>query len=182
MTAVKITPLGFALMGLIRDEARSGYALRKVFETTPMGNYSSSPGSIYPALKALERAGLVETRDATSRGKGLYYLTTQGRAAFAEWLRAPVNDVVEAMLRFAFLHDAETSVTLAFLDAFEATARQGVAGLEAFLDSEDGRTMPLQARLAVEHGRRGQIASIDWAVWARKQLEAQTPESKREVT
>ncbi len=180
--AATVTPLGYALMGLIRDEARSGYALRKVFETTPMGNYSSSPGSIYPALKALERTGLVEARDATSRGKGLYHLTVQGRAAFADWLRAPVEDLGEAMLRFAFLHDAETSVTLAFLDAFEATARQGVAGLEAFLDSEDGRAMPLQARLAVEHGRRGQMASVDWAVWARKQLERQqlgmpTPEN-----
>ncbi len=166
----KITPLGYALMGLIRDEARSGYALRKVFETTPMGNYSSSPGSIYPALKALERLGLVETRDASSRGKGLYHLTGTGQSAFADWLRAPVEDVAEAMLRFAFLHDADTAVTLIFLDAFAAAARQRLAALDAFLNSADGRGMPLQARLAVEHGRRGEQASIDWAVWAQGAL------------
>jgi DNA-binding PadR family transcriptional regulator len=49
-----ITTLGYALLGLIRAEPRTGYALRMVFETTPMGSYSSSPGSIYPALKSLE--------------------------------------------------------------------------------------------------------------------------------
>ena len=54
-----MTPLSFALLGLIGMEPRSGYKLRKVFETTPLGNYSSSPGSIYPALRALEKAGLV---------------------------------------------------------------------------------------------------------------------------
>ena len=42
-----MTPLSYALLGLMQMEPRSGYALRKVFETTPLGGYSSSPGSIY---------------------------------------------------------------------------------------------------------------------------------------
>ena len=54
------TTLEYALLGLVHAEPRSGYDLCKVFETTPMGHYSSSPGAIYPALKRLEGAGLVE--------------------------------------------------------------------------------------------------------------------------
>jgi hypothetical protein len=33
--------------------------------------------------------------------------------------------------------------------------------------------MPLQARVAVEHGRRQLEASAAWAVWARQTLEAE---------
>ena len=51
--SMKHTALGYALIGLVQEDPRSGYALRKVFEDTPMGAFSSSPGSIYPALKKL---------------------------------------------------------------------------------------------------------------------------------
>lgn len=173
-----VTPLGFALLGLIRDEPRSGYALRKVFETTPMGSYSSSPGSIYPALESLRRAGLVEARGngETTRGKGLFHLTLQGAAAFENWLRAPVdgNDLSQAMLRFAFLHGhPDRALTKAFLDSFEAAAAGQAASLTAFIASEAGQSMPVQARVAVEHGRRQLDASAAWAAWARQTLETE---------
>src|SRR5438128_1223789 len=108
-----MTPLSFALLGLVRQQPRSGYALRKVFETTPLGDYSSSPGSIYPALKSLENAGMVETRDARdARGKGSYHLTARGTAALKKWLDAPITDLGEAMLRFAFLGDDDQAAIL----------------------------------------------------------------------
>ena len=52
---VTLSRLEGALLGLLHGEARSGYALRKVFQDTPMLHFSDSPGSIYPALKRLER-------------------------------------------------------------------------------------------------------------------------------
>lgn len=171
-----VTPLGFALLGLIRDEPRSGYALRKVFETTPMGSYSSSPGSIYPALDSLTKAGLVETRAeaGNTRGKGLFHLTPRGAEVFEEWLRAPVDgsDLSQAMLRFAFLHGhPDQSLTRTFLDSFEAAAGERAASLAAFIASDAGQAMPVQARVAVEHGRRQLDASAAWAAWARQTLE-----------
>lgn len=174
-----VTSLGFALLGLINDEARSGYALRKVFETTPMGSYSSSPGSIYPALESLRKAGLVETRDAeagNTRGKGLFHLTPDGLAAFQAWLRAPVdgNDLLQAMLRFAFMQShPDRTLTRTFLESFEAAAADQAAALAGFIAGEAGQAMPLQARVAVEHGRRQLEASAAWAVWARETLEAE---------
>ena len=54
------TPLlGYALLRLLYQKSRSGYDLRKVFAETAMGNYSSSPGAIYPALQRLEVDQLV---------------------------------------------------------------------------------------------------------------------------
>ncbi|MBW8744866.1 MAG: PadR family transcriptional regulator [Sphingomonas sp.] len=118
-----MTPLSYALLGLVQMQPRSGYALRKVFETTPLGGYSSSPGSIYPALKSLEKAGLLVTRASPGgRGKGLYHLTAEGGRLLEAWLAAPIGDLGEAMLRFAFLRDDDRDAILAFLDAFQSAA------------------------------------------------------------
>ena len=77
--------LAFALLGLIWQEPRSGYDLRKFFSSTPMISFSDSPGAIYPALHRLEQRGLV--RGHTAQGAGLrrrriFELTTRGRAEF----------------------------------------------------------------------------------------------------
>ena len=169
-----ITSLGYALMGLINQKPGSGYALRKLFETTPLGNYSSSPGSIYPALAGLGRMGLVEARGGKGRAKGLFHLTPAGGAAFQAWLMAPVDgrDLATAMLRFAFLQDhPDQGLTFAFLDSFAAAAASEAAALKAFLDSDFGRAMPLQSRLAVVQGLGQFESSAKWAVWAKGALE-----------
>jgi DNA-binding PadR family transcriptional regulator len=171
MTPARLTPLSYALLGLVRDQPRSGYGLRKVFETTPLSGYSGSPGSIYPALKALERAGLVEVQGTGSaRSRGVYDLTRRGADTLTTWLRGPVGDLGEAMLRFAFLPEEDRDAILTFLDAFEAAARARVAGLDAFLASDAAQSMTPKSRMAVEHGRRGLTASAHWASWARRRI------------
>jgi len=168
-----MTPLSYALLGLVRMQPRSGYALRKVFETTPLGDYSSSPGSIYPALKSLEKSGMVQARDARDvRGKGLYHLTAAGEDALHKWLRAPVGDLGEAMLRFAFFGADDLDAIPPFLDSFEAAAEAQAVGLAAFLAGDPAQAMSRESRIAVEHGRRRLEASAEWARWARSQYQA----------
>lgn len=171
----KLTSLGYAVLGLLRDEPRSGYAVRMAFETTPLGNYSSSPGSIYPALKGLEKAGLVEGRVA-GRGK-VFFLTLQGSAAFEAWVRQPIGgDEVakrfqDVMLRFAFLHNhPDRSLTLDLLTSVEAATQAQSRNLEDFLASAAGLAMPLQARLAVLQGAMSVTSTMNWAKEARRQL------------
>ena len=177
MAESKIARLGYALLGLIKTAPRSGYKLRMLFETTPNATYSSSPGSIYPALKALEKAGLVTQRPPTG-AKRLYHLTEAGEAALKAWLKAPVGDeeiarhLDMALLRFAFLDilgDREAS--LRFLASFEAAARAHAASLATFLDGADGQELTLQGRLAVEHGLKSVICSADWAADAQQRLQ-----------
>src|SRR5260370_3518580 len=61
-TMQEISLLAYALLGLLRQQPRSGYDLRKIFANTPMGTFSDSPGAIYPALQRLEKHGLVSSR------------------------------------------------------------------------------------------------------------------------
>ncbi len=173
--AIPLSPLGYALLGLVNMEPRTGYALRMVFETTPMGNYSSSPGSIYPALKALERDGLIEGRNAGVR-KSLYYIRPEGLSVLNDWFAQPVGDKDStgmALLRFAFLQShPQSQLTLDFLSSFEGVMRRRAHGLGDFLNGDVGSAMPLQSRLAVQHGLQVTQASADWAAEARRQLES----------
>lgn len=75
----KPTVLGYAILGLAQEESRSGYSIRKVFETTALGVYSSSPGSIYPALNRLEKNGLVQKKVINNSQKSRYHITELGQ-------------------------------------------------------------------------------------------------------
>jgi hypothetical protein len=54
-----LTPLSCALLGLISQVPRSGYALMELFNSTPLRRYSGSAGAVYPALKGLEQLSLI---------------------------------------------------------------------------------------------------------------------------
>jgi DNA-binding PadR family transcriptional regulator len=178
--APPITRLGYALLGLIKSAPRSGYALRMVFETTPISTYSSSPGSIYPALKVLERAGLVAQRPPAG-AKRVFQLTEAGESALRAWLTAPVaeEEVAKrldmALLRFAFLEvQQDPAATLRFLDSFEAAAKAHAASLERFLEGAAIPALTLQGRIAVEHGLKSILCSAAWAADARRRLRGET--------
>ena len=163
-------------MWLIRNKPGTGYALRRVFETTPLGNYSSSPGSIYPALRVLERAALIQSRDEA--GKDLFYITPAGGKTLEDWLSLPVSqeeldrgtDIL--LLRFALLQDGPRSRTLDFLATLKSAADVRAQGLRDFHDGVAGQSMPLQARLALLHGIRSAETTAHWAAEAQDLLEA----------
>lgn len=178
-----ITALGYALLGQISIASRSGYALRMVFETTPMGSYSSSPGSIYPALKSLCAKGLART---VGQGRGgRYEITPAGAEVLDQWLRQPVTagEVASrldlALLRFAFLMaHPDRGLTDAFLRSFRTATAARAAELKAFLETGSGASMPLQARLAVEHGQRSLETSARWAADSLRRLTAEQEGSR----
>jgi DNA-binding PadR family transcriptional regulator len=169
----KITTLGYALLGLIGIEPRSGYALRRQFEITPMGRYSSSPGSIYPALAGLERAELA-FRSSMKSGKAQYDLTGSGWDALIAWLDRPVTmreceaDAEAVILRFAMMA-ADPDVAkghkraAAFLEGYEQACRDVLNGLESYLRSPEGLSLPTIPRLAMERGCTDYRGQIDWA-------------------
>jgi DNA-binding PadR family transcriptional regulator len=180
------TTLGFALLGLAHQEPRTGYGLRKVFETSPMGRFSSSPGSIYPALRKLEEAGLIEARETGA--KAFYFLTPKGKRTLFAWLGKPVGahdydrDPDAVLLRFAFLDMlSEPAATIAFLDSFERAVGENLAAIKAFLGSEEGKTLPLHGLLAVEYGVAAQEAALAWAQRAKRVIGARASSAKRKA-
>jgi DNA-binding PadR family transcriptional regulator len=167
--------LGYALLGLIDLKPSSGYDLRKIFAETAMGNYSSSPGAIYPALERLESQrlirGVVED-SAGLRRRCVYHTTATGAAELRKWLSRPVKqeDVMrganELMLRFGFMeHRLGVAAAVTFLEEFRAAIKSYLSGLESYA-RENATLMPLSGRLALESGIRGYRSMYDWTAYA----------------
>lgn len=165
---MKITQLDYALLGLINESPRSGYALRKVFETTALGNYSSSPGAIYPALRRLEKNNLIQSRKEEGSTKAKYFISNAGQSSLKDWfLEEPTREEVEKrldliILKFAFMEQLlATQEVLGFLSGLQKILQQVVTGYDAFYATK-GEELPTHGRLAFKHGLMSYRSSLDW--------------------
>jgi DNA-binding PadR family transcriptional regulator len=88
-----LTTQEYVALGLTSMAPQSGYSILSAFDLGAF-RLSSSPGSIYPMLKRLERNGLmtgkVETLHET-RARKMYSPTPLGEQLLDEWLRLPVS-------------------------------------------------------------------------------------------
>jgi DNA-binding PadR family transcriptional regulator len=174
-----LTPLRLAILGLISMSPQSGYDLKKVFETTPMGHFSSSPGAIYPALQGLEKLGWIRGRqeeEGSRRPRVAYTITDTGEAALEAELARPVTreallwhfDVL--MLRFAFMDRLGRSEALRFLADFRRESEAYVTYLEGLREELSNEMSPC-GRLALEHGIQAYRGNARWAARATHELE-----------
>jgi len=171
----KIPSLGYALIGLLHQKPASGYDLRKIFSSTSMKTYSDSPGAIYPALRRLEKQGLI--RGTIEEGSGLrrrqlFRVTPKGLAELRKWIERAItrDDVVrgqaEIMLRFAFSEQVVgANGSLVLLKSLEAALKPHVRALH-----EEAQALksvaPLSGRLAFEAGLRGTECLLQWTRFA----------------
>jgi len=174
-----LTSLWYAILGLLMAGNLTGYGIRKIFETTPLGTYSSSPGTIYPALKKLREKGLVARTEMESEGsaaKKVFCITGKGEKTLKRWLLKPVTrDQVRLhpeilMLRFAFmdyLNDPQAKIR--FLEAFRDESARLVKEITAFREAEK-EVMPINGLLALDSGILGTKAKVKWASYALKVL------------
>ncbi len=176
--------LELVLLGLISQAPSSGYDLRKVFTTTPMGHFSSSPGAIYPALKRLEKNGLIEGtvkgRD-TLRPRRVYTLTEEGKEALKQRFSQPItrDDIVwhldDLMLRFAFMGDIlGREKALSFLKEFLQQIESYIPDLREHLENARKSESPYGA-FAVEHGIELYKTHARWAKHVVDRIEGNQP-------
>ena len=179
-------------MALLRVGPMSGYELQKQFEQS-VGHVWYAPDSqIYPELRRMEAAGLVEAEEqprgerATRR---LYHVTESGNSAFLEWMRSPleyqrVKD--PSHLRSAYLETVSPSDARAFFERHISVWENELRQWQNELERIQSLSNPmLVRRLAVtaEEDRERTIAFKKHAyeglveraeaeiIWARRGLE-----------
>ncbi|HVP49929.1 MAG TPA: PadR family transcriptional regulator [Candidatus Bathyarchaeia archaeon] len=170
--------LGYAILGLLHGKPKSGYELRKIFSETAMGNYSDSPGAIYPALRRLERDRQIAGRNektAGGRERRIFRLTNAGTSKLKQWTILPVtaddldNGAAELMLRFAFLEQVHgPRLCTRFLSMFHDALEDYIDKLEKYAAVNRSK-MPRSAQLALEQGIRGYRSMYDWTEYAEQQ-------------
>lgn len=81
--------LDFAILGILTDGPLHGYELKRVLADSEHGFWAVSFGSIYPALRRLEKKGFVNVGVEGGSRRKVYQLTPEGKAYFQELLETP---------------------------------------------------------------------------------------------
>ncbi|ADG09750.1 PadR family transcriptional regulator [Caulobacter segnis] len=86
-----LTELEGAVLSEIRDRGRrTAFQVRGAFKSSPSVEWSGSAGSVYPAIKRLEGAGLIRSEPLPGGRRAMALRVTEaGEAALDAWARDP---------------------------------------------------------------------------------------------
>jgi DNA-binding PadR family transcriptional regulator len=140
--------LEVAILGLLKERAMHGYELKKRLSETLGSFWQVSYGSLYPALKRLQRDEAVEMifpKQEVGRRKNVYRLTKKGETVFADLLERAGQDATEDTafsVRFAFFRyvKPETRIKLLerrreFLESRWSKLKQSLQSYKERIDS-----------------------------------------------
>jgi len=179
MAEKKLTTLEYALLGLVGMSPMTGYDIHKVFATTPLAHFSSSPGAIYPALRRLAHIGLLESRLDTAkeaRPRRVFSLTGAGKKALDLWLHQPVTreELIRGdgaqVLRFSLAGGRlSREEILAYLETYHKAVEAYLKELYGHAELTTGPEN-LHGRLALNLGIRGFESELEWTKWAAAEI------------
>jgi PadR family transcriptional regulator, regulatory protein AphA len=88
---MELNPTAYVILGMLHTGPKSGYEIKAKVDHSTRFFWAASYGQIYPELRNLGKAGLVEGIDAPRDGRRrtVYKLTAEGRKALRAWLREP---------------------------------------------------------------------------------------------
>lgn len=102
-----LSPAATVILGFLSRKEMSGYEIKSEVDISTRFFWAASYGQIYPELKKLREAGLVEGDDRPQGGRKrtVYRLTGAGRDALLAWLRTAPETLElrhEGMLKVFF--------------------------------------------------------------------------------
>jgi PadR family transcriptional regulator AphA len=134
---MELTHPSYVILGLLSERPASGYDLKQTADQSTRHFWAISFGQIYPELKRLTEAGLVEVEKSPtgSRLRNVYQITEAGREALAIWVAdttaGPFEVRDEMLLKLFFSDVIAPEERHPLLEAVEARHRMAAAGLKA---------------------------------------------------
>jgi DNA-binding PadR family transcriptional regulator len=172
--------LELAVLGLLKEGPMHGYELQKRLSFTLGPLYAVSYGSLYPCLKRLRVAGLVQERpgevkprrrrkttEASSqltlrRRRKVYEITPTGETFFFEQLElGAVYDTDRFQTRFAFFQYLPKEMRLRLLEHRKAYLEEKLSEFKESLRATQER-MDAYSRSLVDHGVETAEQDIRW--------------------
>ena len=175
-----LSPTAYVILGMVSSEPRSGYEIKALVDNSTRFFWAASYGQIYPELKRLAEAGLIERR---RRPQGepqadRLRITADGEEELRAWLRQPPETFEmrdEGLLKLFFadaLPREEAVEILRAMRAAPARRLRAAAGDRAEATARRRTRFPLIVL-------RGGIEFNEWfADWCER-MEAQLLESAR---
>jgi PadR family transcriptional regulator, regulatory protein AphA len=167
----------------------SGYDLRQTIEASIGHMWSESYGQIYPNLRRLAAAGLVQRKPDGRKGKRdrqVYAITKKGRARLADWLALPAQPEIprnEMLLKLFFGAQVAPGVSIAHV---QRMAGQHRAVLEKFkrvkreaIDANPQYPDTPFWKMAVRYGQMEMETHLRWAAETLAELRKMASQKKR---
>src|SRR5947208_17083041 len=174
-----------AILGLLKERAMHGYQLSKRLADTLGAFWKVSYGSLYPALKRLEREGAVESafpREEVGRRKNVYRITQKGEELFYELLQEAGQESWEDnrfRVRLAFFQYLKPDTRLRLLEKRRAYLEDRLSQIKTSLGKARERIDNYTLSL-MRHGAESTQEDIKWLdeliKAERKQVKSVKPE------
>ncbi len=134
-----LTNTAYVVLGALDERPRSGYDIKHFADKSIRLFWAVGFGQLYPELKNLTEAGLIEATDAPTGGRKrtIYRITDLGREALADWVSdtgarpQEVRDELLVKLFFSGAVDAQIRTELAQLIATRHRAARAELRSEA---------------------------------------------------
>lgn len=162
----------YVILGLLRDEAMTGYELKNCIDLRMSFFWQESYGQIYPELSLMVQEGLLENIDALEanhRNKIRYNITERGKQVFNEWMTEDYEkDTVrsEALLKFFLADDNNKTDVIRHLEIFNNKNKETLELFkrfqEALLQIKDMHNHKYMLRM-LDLGIRQQELYCDWS-------------------
>lgn len=158
--------LELAILGLLKERPMHGYELKKRLSYMLGHFWTVSYGSLYPALKRLEKSGSIERAYAVkkkTRNRNVYRITSHGEEAFMRLLTADISaaeDTGKFDLRMAFFQYLEPETRLELLEMRHRFLEEQVARFKAYRSS--GEDQDLYRTGLLRHKANQAKSDIRW--------------------
>jgi DNA-binding PadR family transcriptional regulator len=169
---MELSATAYVILGMLRNGPRSGYEIKQAVDYSTRFFWAASYGQIYPELRKLAKAGLVEGESLPQGGRKrtVYRLTSAGRKQLREWLNEEpevfqIRD--EGLLKLFFAAAGPPAKTIEIVEARQRFYERKVEQLReiaprAAASAADGDPFPY---LVLRYG----IESSEWAIaWCRR--------------
>jgi len=177
---MELSSTAYVILGMVRREPRSGYEIKAAVDNSTRFFWAASYGQIYPELKRLAEAGLVEPSDASTgdRKRTRYAITTDGEAELKDWLRRPPETTEmreEGLLKLFFsgaLKPAEAVETLRSMRRQRLDLVERLRSMEREKEAIEDPYPPMVLRMGIEFNEW----FADWCARMESQLHAPVTE------
>jgi PadR family transcriptional regulator, regulatory protein AphA len=181
---MELSKTAYVILGMLRMGRRTGYEIKALVDKSTRFFWAASYGQIYPELKRLEDAGLVEGEAAGTgdRRRREFQLTVAGAEALDAWLTAgpPLHFELrhEGVLRFFFSDSLSTDDRLGLLRSIRADherLRDELQGIQPGAEEKAGDSAPLAV---LQWGVAYQEFIIEWCSDTERRLAGQDASGK----
>jgi PadR family transcriptional regulator, regulatory protein AphA len=183
---MELSHTAYVILGMLRNEPRSGYEIKRAVDHSTRFFWAASYGQIYPELRELAEAGLVEgeSQPTGGRRRTVYRLTDAGREELRRWLARPPERLElrdEGLLKLFFAGAAEPGRAAEIIDARQRLAETKLAELREIEPyAAAGASSDPFPYLVLRYGLESSEWVIAWCERARAELAETNAKPKSE--